>query len=48
MLTQGENYFEMGEYSSIEMERGLYKREWSLKIVSFFYGSGASLEKPER
>lgn len=26
LLTQGENYFEPGEYSSIEMEKGLYKR----------------------
>lgn len=44
LLTQGENYFEPGEYSSIEMEKGLYKRGWSLKIVSLFYGGCASLE----
>lgn len=40
LLTQGENYFELGEYSSIEMERGLHKRGWSLKnCLSFLWGA---------
>lgn len=36
LLTQVENYFELGEYGSIEMERGFVQKRAKFKKLSLF------------